>query len=138
MAINDEQQMIWFGVDPALPDSVAALAYAQQVTVAQWRTDLLVPPKVDHIDILQQQIVELTARLQHMVNRYRESERHNQRLIDQMRRVSDRFDAGNRDGALLAAEIKALKAKYEPAPEPAPNPWGKMFRGGVGSAIERS
>jgi hypothetical protein len=92
---------------------------------------------LDHVNSLEQHIAELKARLQYMVNRFRETERHNQLLTDQMRVVSDRFDAANRDGALLVAEIKALKAKYEPAPEPAPNPWGKMFRGGIGSAIER-
>lgn len=118
MAIDAERKMIRFGVGPA-----------------QGEYALLSIP--DPVDILQQQIVELNARLQYMVKRYRESEDHNQRLIDQMRVVSNRFDAANRAGALLVAEIKALKAKYEPAPAPAPNPWGKMFRGGVGSAIER-
>lgn len=37
----------------------------------------------------------------------------------------------------LQSELLRLKAKYEPDPPPAPNPWGKMFRGGVGAAIER-
>lgn len=39
--------------------------------------------------------------------------------------------------ASLQIEIAELRAKYEPDPPPAPNPWGKMFRGGIGAAIER-
>jgi len=38
----------------------------------------------------------------------------------------------------LLEEIARLKREYEPAPEAAPNPWGKQFCGGIGAAFERN
>lgn len=47
------------------------------------------------------------------------------------------LDFAAREVNRVTEELHRLKAKYEPDPPPAPNPWGLMFRGGVGAAIER-
>lgn len=51
--------------------------------------------------------------------------------------LSQALSLSDRENVLLTEELLRLKAKYEPDPPPAPNPWGRMFKGGVGAAIER-
>lgn len=60
-----------------------------------------------------------------------------QMLLNRHHAVMAERDALLHAGTELFAELQALKAKYEPAPEPVPNPWGRIYRGDPGSAIER-
>ena len=138
MATDNLLQMTWFGADPALPDSAAALAYAQQ---AQAQHGKLFRPLAKPPESLTNQMMNEIRQLQNEISNLCASQAFDRRhigvLLDQQAAIIRQRDSFEQAGVELVAELLALKAKYEPAPEPAPNPWGKMFVGGVGSAIER-
>ena len=94
-------------------------------------------PPVSYQDVLEAEIQGLRRQNTHLQTENAQYLRDAQILGGHIGRLR-RLKAEMTDlAASLQIEIAELRAKYEPDPPPDVNPWGRMFRGGVGAAIER-
>lgn len=92
-------------------------------------------PDTSERDYMRQMIADLDQALKREGMVRRQADEAARILAEQLRAtVADGRRVVEQNMA-LQAEIAALKAKYEPAPPPAPNPWGKKFVGGLGASF---